>query len=34
MDKTIVWIEDDTDVIDPVVRPFNEQGINSFAFIP
>jgi hypothetical protein len=21
MDKMIVWVEDDTDVIDPVVRP-------------
>jgi DNA-binding response OmpR family regulator len=26
MDKTIVWIEDDTDVIDPVVRPLERAG--------
>jgi hypothetical protein len=26
IDKTIVWIEDDTDVIDPVVRPLERVG--------
>ena len=26
MDKTIVWIEDATDVIDPVVRPLERAG--------
>lgn len=26
MDKTIVWIEDDTDVIDAVVRPLERAG--------
>ena len=26
MAKTIVWIEDDTDIIDPVVRPLERAG--------
>ena len=26
MPKTIVWIEDDTDIIDPVVRPLERAG--------
>ena len=26
MDRTIAWIEDDTDVIDPVVRPLERAG--------
>jgi len=26
MDKTIVWNENDTDVIDPVVRPLERAG--------
>jgi DNA-binding response OmpR family regulator len=26
MTKTIVWIEDDTDIIDPVVRPLEKAG--------
>lgn len=26
MDKMIVWVEDDTDVIDPVVRPLERAG--------
>lgn len=26
MSKTIVWIEDDTDIIDPVVRPLELAG--------
>jgi len=26
MAKTIVWIEDDTDIIDPVVRPLELEG--------
>lgn len=28
MSKTIVWIEDDTDIIDPVVRPLERAGHN------
>ncbi len=28
MSKTIVWIEDDTDIIDPVVRPLERAGYN------
>jgi CheY-like chemotaxis protein len=26
MSKTIVWIEDDTDIIDPVVKPLERAG--------
>lgn len=26
MSKTIIWIEDDTDIIDPVVRPLERGG--------
>ena len=26
MSKTIIWIEDDTDIIDPVVRPLERAG--------
>ena len=26
MSRTIVWIEDDTDIIDPVVRPLERAG--------
>ena len=26
MSKTIIWIEDDTDIIDPVVRPLEQAG--------
>ncbi|HBX68653.1 MAG TPA: hypothetical protein DEH25_04535 [Chloroflexi bacterium] len=28
MSKTIIWIEDDTDIIDPVVRPLELAGYN------
>lgn len=32
MPKTIVWIEDDTDIINPVVRPLERAGYQIIRF--